>query len=322
MAEDMRRFGPAPTYQQDTGQQSAGQGALNFAPPAPEVADIPGRARAVTPTTVGYDPSAFTVTPQQTVAGQVGNITTGKDASGLIKQAERRSLQKSNARGLINSSMAIGEAQEAVIAQALPIAQQDAQTHAQAATNTTNAVNAAQYAKMQADNTANLRGAELSTNVNLANADATNRMTLTDKETDRALQLADKEFARSMGTANIDATTRLQLAAMDHDSRMNLAQVDRQTRVELASIENIFRVLLQNNQDLASMYNQVSTNIANISMANLDANAKRAAMQSQINILKETLAAKQNASTAFPSGTKSWLQGLGLDNYFKDLRFD
>jgi hypothetical protein len=321
-------------------------GMLNLAPNQGQVATYQAtQAQAEKPTSVGYDPSKFTVTAPQTVKQQVSDVIG--ENSPLLQQAKRRAELKATQgmtqRGMLNSSLNIGagiEAGEAALYdKALPIATADASTYKEAATNTTNADNAAKYAKMQADNAASMRGAELGTNVNLANADAITKadamtagaanqfkqtgletqraITLSDKDTDRALQLADKEFQRAMGTAQLDAQTRVQLAAMDQDTRMNLAQVDRQTRVELSGIENNYRVLLQSNQDLATMYNQISTNIANIAMSSLSEDAKTAATTTQLNYLNETLAAKQNASLASPSRVTPIIQGLNLSQFFK-----
>lgn len=309
-------------------------GVLGLAPKQNEVATYQAtQAKAEKPTAVGYDPSKFTVTAPQTVKQQVADVIG--ENSPLLQSAVRRNELKATQgmvqRGMLNSSINIGAGieagEKALYETALPIAQADAQTYKEASTNTTNADNAAKYAKMQADNAASMRGAELSTNVNLANADAStkadattagaaNQFKLADKDTDRALQLADKEFQRAMGTAQLDATTRLQLAAMDQDTRMNLAQVDRATRVELAGIENNYRVLLQNNQDLATMYNQVSTNVANISMSSLAQEAKDRAILTQLNYLKEALAAKQNVSLGSPSRVTPVIQGLNLGQFF------
>jgi len=306
-------------------------GVLSLAPKQNEVATYSATsAAAAKPTAVGYDPKAFTVNPESTVAGQLDSVI-GKD-SPLLQQARRRAELKSNQamnqRGLLNSSMAVGAATEAadnaLYERALPIAQADAQTHGTAATNTTNAQNAALYAKMQADNAASLRGAELQTNVSLANADAQTRAdaatagaanqfkqtgleterayTLSDKDTARALQLADKDYQRAMATATLDANNRLQLA-----------QIDRNTRVELTTIENNYRQLLQTNQDLATMYNQVSTNISNIAASNLSEGAKSDATQTQLNLLRQALASKQ-AVAGTPATTGTTLSGPSAPN--------
>lgn len=333
-------------------------GVLNLAPKQDQVAGYTAAtAQSASPQAVGYDASKFTVDPNATVANQLDKVIGSN--SPLLQQAKRRATLKSdqemNRRGLLNSSLAIGSginaAENALYDKALPIAQQDAQTFGTASTNTTNAENAAKYATMQAQNTANLRDAELKTNVNLANADAENKagafsagaanqfrqtdmetgraLQLADKDTARSLQLADKEYQRAMATAQLDAQTRVQLSQMDNATRLELANVDRDTRVELATIENNYRQLLQTNQDLSSMYNQVSTNIANIASSNLSQSAKSAATDSQLNILREALRAKQavtgtNATTGTtPSGGSSpQVQQLNLGSYFQSGQVD
>lgn len=316
-------------------------GVLGLAPKKDEVATYSAtQAQASTPTAVGYKPNEFTVNKQATVAGQLDDVI--KQDSPLLQQARRRAELKAdqamNDRGLLNTSLAVGAATEAADAalydRAIPIAQQDATTYGTAATNTTNAQNAAFYAKMQADNAATMRAAELNTNVSLANADATtkadaatagtaNQFKQIGLETDRALQLADKEYQRAMATATLDANTRVQLANLDNATRLELANVDRNTRVELSTIENNYRQLLQLNQDASAMYNQASTNISNISASNLSKEAKDAAIRTQLNLLQEGLRAKQavtgTAATpgTSPSGpTAPNVAALNIGSYF------
>jgi len=300
-------------------------GILNLAPKQDEVASYSAtQAKASAPVATEYQASQFKVAPEATVSGQMSNLQSDKAVSPLLQQARTRAAQKMNERGLLSSSMAIGAAEDATNQVLLPIAQQDSQTRFQADTNTINAENAAKYANAQAKNAAAQTRAQLETNVSLANAEAAtkadamtadtaNRFKMTDMETARALSLADKEFERSMGTAQLDAQTRMAIAAMDQDTRMNLAVIDRNTRVELATIENNYRQLLQMNQDLATMYNQVSTNIANISSSNLGAAAKNDAVQTQLNLLKQALASKQ-ALTGTPATTGTTPSGPSAPN--------
>lgn len=327
-------------------------GVLGLAPKKDEVATYTAtQAKATAPTAVGYKSNDFTVDKNATVAGQLDTLT--KSNSPLLQQARRRAELTANQamsdRGLLNTSMAVGTATEAsdnaFYERAIPIAQTDAQTYGTAATNTTNAQNAALYAKMQADNAASMRDAELQTNVSLANADAMTKadaatagtanqfkqtgletdraLQLSDKDTDRALQLADKEYQRAMATATLDANTRIQLANLDNATRLELAQVDRNTRVELSTIENNYRQLLQLNQDAASMYNQVSTNISNISASSMSQGAKDSAIQTQLNLLRQGLSAKEAVTgTAATTGTSPSgptapnVSALNISSYF------
>jgi hypothetical protein len=106
-------------------------------------------------------PTQWAVDPSQTVQGQLGSILSS--GSPLMQQAETQGLLTANKRGLLNSSIAAGEAQNAMISAATPIANADAATNAKAAlyntdiTNTTAATNAATTNKAsefnaQADN--------------------------------------------------------------------------------------------------------------------------------------------------------------------------
>ena len=83
--------------------------------------------------------SNWDVLNNQTVQGQIGGIIASN--SPLLQQARANSLAQMNSRGLVNSSMALGEGEKAVFSAALPIATQDAATYANAAQLNANAAN-------------------------------------------------------------------------------------------------------------------------------------------------------------------------------------
>lgn len=62
---------------------------------------------------------------ENSVAKRVGNITS--EDSLLMQNAATKGRQSANRRGLINSSIAAGEAQRAILDAAVPIASQDSQ---------------------------------------------------------------------------------------------------------------------------------------------------------------------------------------------------
>lgn len=246
-------------------------------------------ATAKEATSVGYDPSAFTVDRNQTVAGQLDDLIDQDSA--YMQQASRRAAQAMNDRGLLNSSIAIGAGQTAAIESALPIATTDAGTFNQAMTNTVNAQNAAKNFEAASKNTAALTNAQLGTNVNLSNAEATN-----------------KSRSEAYG-----AGTQLQLAGLDVQTRMALGQLDAATRTQLAHIDGKYRQLLQSNQSAASMANQIMQNIANISQSQtLDQAGKDNAIQTQLNLMNEGLATLGGIS-ATDAGA---IQSLNLGQYF------
>lgn len=148
----------------------------------------------------GYDATQggltnWNVTAPQTVQGQLGGILAAN--SPLLQQARAASDVQMNRRGLLNSSMAIGAGQEAVIKTALPIASQDAQTFGragefnagqanqmsqfnagqsnQALQFTAGARNQASLANQAASNRASEFGATASNQASLANQQAANQ---------------------------------------------------------------------------------------------------------------------------------------------------
>lgn len=107
------------------------------AAPAPEPSPQPGIINSQMPD--GYEPAKVDVTDDMTVQGQFNKIT--KQGSPLMDMARTSANQQMNARGLINSSMAVGESDKAAYAAALPIAQADAATNFNAAQTNAGAAN-------------------------------------------------------------------------------------------------------------------------------------------------------------------------------------
>lgn len=124
-------------------------GIVGVSAPAPAAAPDPTPGTAATSTSAPPMPSApattdatatqWKVNDKQTVAGQIKGIV-GAD-SPLMQQAATAAKQQANARGLLNSSMAVGAGQDALYRAALPIAQQDASTYGAAAKYNADAAN-------------------------------------------------------------------------------------------------------------------------------------------------------------------------------------
>lgn len=72
-----------------------------------------------------YNPTNWNITPEQTVQGQLNNVLGS--GSSLMQRAKAQGLETAQQRGLLNSNMAVGAAQGAMIDKALPIAQRDAE---------------------------------------------------------------------------------------------------------------------------------------------------------------------------------------------------
>ena len=259
-------------------------GLVNSTPPPS--ASLPPAPVAPSYTTTPANVSTYTATPYSVpreglVQDQVLKIVG--DDSPLMQQARQRAAQEANARGLVNSSIAVGAGEQAVIAQALPMAQQDAQTYANAATNTANQQNAASQFNTGAQNT-----------VGLANAQQENAALANNQQS--AVQLAN---------------TR-----MNNEAQVALANLDTQTRIALSTMDTQTRQLLQTNQSASNAYVQAVTNISNITTSNtMSQEAKDRAVQSQLNLLNEQL--RTIGTLAGTSPTE--IADLNLGEFFQDI---
>ncbi len=265
-------------------------------------------------TSTGYNPAQVQVRDFETTQGQLDKVLA-KD-SPLMQQAARRANQATNSRGLLNSSLAVGAAQDAVIQNALPIAQQDAQTLYDANVRSVDALNAARGFQAQAGNQASLANAQLGTETSRANAQMANEAAARTADAANTADLAKLDAGTRMQLGQLDATTRKELGQLDATTRTQLAQMDNQTRTNLTTIENNYRQLLQANQNAANMYQQAVNAIANISIQNtLSRETKDAAIASQLNILNEGLRATQEVTQT----RQEAVAGLNLGQFFQDF---
>ncbi len=258
------------------------------------------QSTATTPTATGYDAKQLSVDPNQTVQGQLDTITS--KSSPLMQQAERRARESMNSRGLLNSSLAIGAGQDAMIGQALPIAQQDAQTYSNAAIKNVDSTNAALNFGANAKNQASLAGAQLETDVSKTNAAAVN---------DASARAADAY--NTTGQNLLQSDTQKELASLDSATRIQLQNLNSASQVQLNTIDNQYRQLLQANTNAASMYSQAVAAIGNISAnTSLSQAAKDNAIQTQLNMLQEALRATQTITQQTPATVSS----LNLSQFF------
>lgn len=186
----------------------------------------------------------WTPTTDQTVAGQVDKVIAAD--SPLMQRAATRADQQMNKRGLMNSSMAVGAGQAAVMDAALPIAQQDAQTSAQAAQFNASAQNAAQ----------------------------------TQSNTIRQ-QAASQNFAAAADIAKADFDNRFKSALVNADSQTKayLTQLEGGIKSNLANIEADYKTLIQTSASASDLYKSTISALSSIiANENMDAAAKSAAI--------------------------------------------
>ena len=232
---------------------------------APMQTYAPGQyGQELTPYWQGTQPvidATGAVAPPQLVSTQLEGILR-KD-SPLMQQARTFADQEMQRRGLLHSSMAVGAAQDAMIRQALPIAQSDAEVYERALTETT--ADAAESRRFQAaaENQralaeggygveTDLAGAGFDVQVALENAMAKNReqastADFANKERlDRELANLQAESAYALNNvrtksseyiSQIQANTALTTQEKDDATRMALAGLNAENATYLALID-------------------------------------------------------------------------------------
>jgi hypothetical protein len=255
-------------------------------------------------TGVGYTASNWDIDTDktkdsQTVQGQVQGLIAAN--SPLMQQAEAASKQQMNQRGLLNTSMAVGAGQEAVIKQALPIAQQDAQLFANrakygaesgtaAAQYGATATNQANAANQAAANTASQFTAGAANTANLSNAAAQNQAA---QFTAGAANTASQQYTQALNaTVNkmLDQSMTYALANADAATKIELQNIDAATRKDLAATEAAYKNQMQASASANDIFGQVSANISNIMMnGDLDTAAKQKAVDAQKSYLQAAM---------------------------------
>jgi hypothetical protein len=262
-----------------------------------------------------YDPSTANVTNwnvgnDQTVQGQLQGIIAAN--SPLMQQAQTSAMQQMNRRGLMNSSMAIGAGQDAVIRQALPIAQQDAQMFGRAGEFNAGVANqmaqfnvgqlnqagqfgaaASNQAALSNQNAANQAGqfsASAANQASLANVAAQNQAA---QYSASAINEASQQYAQALNaTTNkmLDQSMQYALANADSETKLALQNIDASTRKDLAATEAAYKNQMQASASANEIFQQVSKNIADI-MANpdLEPGPKQSAIDSQKVALQNAL---------------------------------
>lgn len=276
---------PDPNTDPNTDPSTPTPPPTSLAPPQqviPPVASFtPAEGTAGTTTGTSYTPTPYTVKPEGTVAGQLESIT--KQGSPLMDLAGTQAKQEANARGLINSSIAVGAGQDALYRTALPIAQADASVNNAAMTNTANQQNAASQFGAASTNSANQANAQLLTNMNTTNANAAN-----------SAMSQEAQAANARALASVDANTRMALATLDTQNR----------------------AILQSSVGASNSYVQAVTNISNIATNNsLSKEAKDAATATQMNLLNEQL----KTLAAIASTESAAVTSLDLGSFFQTV---
>lgn len=202
---------------------------------APVTGYTPAQAQASTATSTSYDPKAFTVGNNQTVAGQIkGLIDQG---SPLLEMAEANARKQMNARGLINSTQAVTAGQKALYEAALPIASADAATYDRAAANTTTAENRALEFDATAQNNASLANAQLTTQNEQFNAGQTNAALDKAATASNQVALTAQQIQGTKDVQEMQGLVQKQIANIQADNNLTLADKQAATQQVIAGIQ-------------------------------------------------------------------------------------
>jgi hypothetical protein len=135
------------------------------------------------------DPTKWTTTPDQTVAGQVKALTA--EDSGIIQQARTRANQKMNERGLLNSSIAQTASDSAAYDAAIPIAQADAANASKVAGYNADTQNKFSAQDVDTQNQFSQKGADAQNDFALRGFDAQNQIALKNLDASNQAKLAE-----------------------------------------------------------------------------------------------------------------------------------
>lgn len=241
--------------------------------------NVTGAPSAIKASTIGSANNAALTTANQndkgTVQGQLDNIIAAN--SPIMQRAAAKADTQSNARGILNSSMAVGAAQGAVMDAAMPIAQADAASTNQYAL--TNAAAANQNAQFNAgqDQQVKLADQNAINSTNQFNNSGAQQVALTDAQAKNAMGIlnvnnaqdaskynagqvnaaitANAGFKQANDVQNVVEQNKMATVAQDAINKANIA--DRASTAQIASAANTSgaSVISTMNAEIAAIQN-------------------------------------------------------------------
>jgi hypothetical protein len=242
----------------------------------------------------------WNVDSNQLVDSQVGRIIDNN--SPLMQQAVTRAQQGMAKRGLLNSSMATGAAQSALYDAAMPMAQQNATTYANAAN--TNAGAANQNAQFNATGNANMSQFNVGQSNNMAQYNAGNQ-----QQANLANQNAQNQAAEYGATA----TNQANAANAQFGQQTNLANQNAQNEAAQfgANATNTANLNNANFSQQANLTNAQAANAAQQQSNDLRQKAAQGDQAAQLEMAKQDLTNKMQASIQNADAqTKAYLTEL------------
>lgn len=266
-------------------------------------------AKNPTASSTGYSPTSWNVDKNQTVAGNLEGLTDPN--SPLNQQAAANALQASNRRGLVNSSLAVTAGQDAILKNALPIAQQDASTRATAAQTNAGATNTAAQFGAGAANQASLANLQAQSGQNIAqlSADTQKQLAASNNASQEKISQLSSDTQKFLGS--LTSNTNLATSKLSADTQLALGNLDANTKTTLQNIVSKNSQLLQVNTSAANVVSQGLSSIAAIQTSDkMDAAAKTQAINNILATIQQGIDFSSNVA------------GLDLPKYFTPIAAD
>lgn len=224
--------------------QVPGQSPPGAPPGAPVTSYTPGQAKPTDVSSKSYTPEAFAVTPEQTVVSQIRDIIA--EDSPLMRQAEAKAKSEMNARGLLNSTMAVTAGQDSVYKAAFPIASADALTYERAATNATTGRNRALEFGAGAENAALMRAAEIRAATEQFNVGQQNAAMSDAAKASNTLALQTQQLKEQRSNLELQLREARSVAEMQDATQRAMAQLQSTTNLSIADKQAATAALVAN----------------------------------------------------------------------------
>lgn len=267
---------PAAPTQAAAGQAATTQASVTTTGPAAQstATGYDGQGYDATQTGPTNEATATTRTVQanETIQGQLQGIIDSN--SPLITRARARAKDEANARGLVNSTMAVQAGEAAAYDVALPIAQFDAGVYGQAArdnqsaltqvsmfnageknkteqfnvgeTNkaaafTADAKNTSERFTADAKNTSSMFNAGETNKVNISNTQEINRVSIANSEQANANARQNAQLITSTNIANADAINKQQMQVYQSSVEMAIQNADAANKATLVKLDGVVK---------------------------------------------------------------------------------
>lgn len=209
---------------------------------------------------------------------EVARITS--QDSPLMQQAKTAGLATAQKRGLLNSSMAVGAAQDSVLKTAVPIASQNAGQTFQKNLSTQQFGQQSGLSKQEYEQNRGLQEQKFGFDSNLSKQNFEQSWKLNDQNYNLTYALNDQKFNQDKALSDQDFRQKSQLTQLDNSSKekiasWNVAAHDKEKAMSaLAAMEGnyseVFRTIAANNQLPAEARNAYLEHIAKLRDSSLN----------------------------------------------------